>query len=648
MSNIDFEGSLNPEQYRAVTAPDGPTLVLAAAGTGKTRTLVYRVAHAVEGGTAPDRILLLTFTNRAAAEMMERAKGLVGSAVSGVWGGTFHHMANRILRRHASALGYPSDYSILDRDDSKKLIATCIRNRDLKQKEFPKPEVLMGIFSSAANTRTPVAGIVEDKLRESLADPEDVLRVHAGYEEGKKRLGALDFDDLLVHCLRLFREQSSVLERYREKFRHVLVDEYQDTNVIQADLIDSLGGKHRNVFVVGDDFQSIYGWRGADYRNIMSFPERYSDAAVYKLETNYRSVPEILAVANACIAVNPGQYPKELRPTREPHDLPRLLKVRDGGEQARHISEEIVRLRREGYSYSDICVLYRAHFHAMELQMELTRQNVPFVITSGVRFFEQAHVKDVCCVLRLLESPEDHLAFARLVSMLPGVAERTAANLWKKLGQRYDASVPDCRKALRDSLPATAASIWGTIDPVLQAYHDEDLREDGGEVIHRFLQAFYEQHAANTFENAQNRLDDIRELILYTARFETVRDFLSDVALLTNLDAEVEDLNAAGEGAAVRLSTIHQAKGLEWGVVFLIWASEGMFPSPRALRESPAGEFEERRLFYVAVTRAKDELCMFSPEVRRGRDGSVTYYRPSRFVEEIPADLLREVRGTFI
>ncbi|NQT91701.1 MAG: UvrD-helicase domain-containing protein, partial [Lentisphaerae bacterium] len=563
------------------------------------------------------------------------------------WGGTFHHMTNRILRRNAAALGYRSDYTILDRDDSKKLINTCIRNRDLKQKEFPKPEVLLGIFSAATNTRTPVADLVEKRLHDSCADPEDVLRVHRAYEEGKKRLGSLDFDDLLVHCLRLFREKPAVLERYREQFRHVLVDEYQDTNVIQMELVDCLGSKHRNVFVVGDDFQSIYGWRGADYRNIMSFPERYTDAAVYKLETNYRSVPEILAVANACIAVNPGQYPKELRATRESHDLPLLLKVRDGGEQARHIAEDIVRLRREGYAHSDICILYRAHFHAMEVQMEFTRQNVPYVITSGVRFFEQAHIKDVCCVLRLLDNPEDQLAFSRLVSMLPGVAERTAANVWKKLGQSYDASAADARKALCKALPAAAASLWGSIEPVLEAYHAENLNGDGGEVIHRFVQAFYEEHAVNAFENAENRLDDIRELILYTARFETVREFLSDVALLTNLDATGENLNTS-EGDAVRLSTIHQAKGLEWGVVFLIWATEGMFPSPRSLRESPVGEFEERRLFYVAVTRAKDELCMSAPEVRRARDGSVTYYRPSRFLEEIPRELVREIRGTFV
>jgi len=478
-------------------------------------------------------------------------------------------------------------------------------------------------------------------------DTRDILRVHDAYEQRKRAMNAMDFDDLLINCLRLFREHREIRERYQTQFQHVLVDEYQDTNTIQAQLVDHIVEKNRNVLVVGDDFQSIYSWRGADYRNIMSFPKRYADARTYKLETNYRSVPEILAVANACIAGNPEQFQKTLRAVRDAHKKPVVARMRDGDEQARYVLSQVVTLRGQGYKLSDIAVLYRAHYHAMEMQMLLARERIPFVITSGVRFFEQAHIKDVCFVLRILENPADEVAFIRLLRMLPGVGEKTATTLWEKMGRRFDAQDPAGRRRLRQMLKPSAITVWNTIEPVLAAYRDEGLSDDGGEVIHRFTQAFYEQHGANTFEDFQERrLDEIQELILYTANFESVERFLSDVALLTNLDSEVEKLHDA-DNEALRLTTVHQAKGLEWPVVILLWATDGMFPSSRSLKEA-CGESEERRLFYVAVTRAKDELHLCMPEVRRNRDGGVLYCPPSRFVEEIPVHLLRTVRPTLI
>jgi len=647
MHKIDFSGSLNPEQLEAVTAPDGPMLVLAAAGTGKTRTLVYRVAYLVENGVSPERILLLTFTNKAAREMMERAEHLVGGAVSGIWGGTFHHMANRILRRHARAAGYETDFTILDRDDSRKLVAECIKDRNLDVRGFPRADVLLSLFSAAVNTRRPMQEVIDRKLGEHGEWNGDILRIHEGYEKNKQRLGAMDFDDLLVNCLRLLKENAGLLGRYQEQFLHVLVDEYQDTNIIQVELVDSIAEKNGNVFVVGDDFQSIYGWRGADFRNLVSFPERHAGAGIYKLEANYRSVPEILEVANACIAGNPGQFPKQLRAMREGHRKPVVLKMRDGGEQARHVVENMVAMRREGYKLSQIAVLYRAHFHAMQLQMELARENIPHVVTSGVRFFEQAHIKDVCSILRVLEGPGDEIAFRRLLCMLPGVGERTAAKTWGKLGGAFHAGDAGQVRALASALPRGAVKPWKSIEPILAAYTQEGLHEDGGEVLHRFVAAFYEEYAAAAYEDAQDRLDDIREMVLYTAKFESVQGFLSDVALLTNLDAEEENLGYEA-GEAVRLSTVHQAKGLEWPVVIILWATDGMFPSARTIKESENGEAEERRLFYVAVTRARDELRLCVPEVRRGRDGIPVYCRPSRFVEEIPRDLVEEVRAGFI
>jgi DNA helicase-2/ATP-dependent DNA helicase PcrA len=646
---VDLHSSLNPEQFAAATAPDGPVLVLAAAGTGKTRTLVHRVAHLVGRGVPADRILLLTFTNRAAQEMLERARALVPSGVGGIWGGTFHHMANRILRRHAPLVGYKADFSILDRDDSESLIAEAVKDLGLGGKEFPRKSVLMSLFSSSANSGRPLNALLERRYAEFDADPEDITRVYQTYVACKKQLDSMDFDDLLVQCLKLLADHAGVRESYQERFLHVLVDEYQDTNTLQAQIVDRIAGQRRNIMAVGDDFQSIYGWRGADYRNILSFPKKYAGALQYKLETNYRSTPEILAVANACIAGNPLQFQKTLRATRPPRRRPKVFHIRDGEAQARIVVEQIRALCRSGYKQADITVLYRAHFHAMELQIALTQERIPFTITSGIRFFEQAHIKDVCSLLRILTSPEDELAFTRLFGLFPGVGPKTASSLWKKLGNRFDAAAPGSRELVALSLRPVAKKSWDAVAEIMTAYFDEGLEEDPGEVMHRFLKAFYEEHAVNTFDDDERRVEEINELILYTARFGDAREFLSDVALLTNLDAESEQL-AGAESERLRLSTVHQAKGLEWPVVIILWATEGMFPSARTLAESDGseGEAEERRLFYVAVTRAKDELLLCAPEVRRTRDGGIMPCEPSRFLNELPPGLVENVRLSFI
>ncbi|MBN1268548.1 MAG: ATP-dependent helicase [Kiritimatiellae bacterium] len=646
VSGIDFQKELNEEQRAAVLAPDGPVLVIAAAGTGKTRTLTYRVAHLVERGVDTNRILLLTFTNRAAHEMLERAQGLVGEAVGGLWGGTFHHMANRILRRHAPVLGYGADYTILDQDDARSLLRACADELDLLGKHFPKPDVLLSVFGLAASTEREIRDVAGEHFEHHEIDLEDVLRVYDAYQGRKVKLNAMDFDDLLANARRLFAEHEEVLDRYRERFLHVLVDEYQDTNTVQAALVDALASCHRNLLVVGDDFQSIYSWRGANFRNILSFPKRYADARVFKLVTNYRSVPEILDVANACIAGNPEQFQKVLRAVRESYHRPVLAAVRDGGEQARFVIERIARLRREGYSARQIVVLYRSHFHAMELQMELTRQRMPYIITSGVRFFEQAHIKDVCAVPRLLKNPADELSFLRLLGLLHRVGKRTAAKLWDGLGRRFNALDDGDRKKMRERLPAAARAEWKTIETVLDDYQHETLEQNPAEVIQRFVNQFYDEYAVETFDNYARRVEDLQELAVYATQFKTVDAFLSEMALLTNLDAEADDPHAEHD-ETIRLSTIHQAKGLEWSVVFVLWLTDGMFPSGRSLNDD-GGEAEERRLFYVATTRAKDELYLCVPEVRRSRDGDVDYCTPSRFVEEIPADLMQRESVGFI
>lgn len=635
-TGVPFEKALNAEQLAAVQAPDGPVLIIAAAGTGKTRTLIYRVAWLVERGIDPDRILLLTFTNRAAREMLDRARGLVGEGVSGLWGGTFHHMANRMLRRHAEAIGYRSDYTILDQDDSRTIVRAAADELDLLGKHFPKPDVLLDVYGLAASREVSVESIARQRFGSHDIDIGDVGRVHALYEKKKRESNAMDFDDLLINGLRLFRENQSILAHYRERFMHIMVDEYQDTNVIQAAWVDCLAAERRNILVVGDDFQSIYSWRGADFRNIMNFPSRYPGAGIFKLETNYRSVPGILDVANACIAGNPDQFQKTLRATRCATRPPTLARLRDGEQQALYVVDRIRRLRAAGRSLNEIVVLYRAHYHALELQLLLARERIPFQITSGMRFFEQAHIKDACALLRLAANPDDELSFARLLQLFPKVGKKTCSKIWEKMGRRFDARDAAARKALESALPVAARRSWQDLEELFAL-----LDGPPSALIERFLSSFYDQYAVETFDNYPRRVEDIGELVLFTERFESTADFLSEMALLTNLDTEAQELSDQSE-EVVRLSTIHQAKGLEWPVVFLLWLSDGMFPSSRSL-EDDSGDAEERRLFYVATTRAKDELFLCVPALRRARDGGVQFYSPSRFVTELPPSLIQEV-----
>ncbi len=639
---IPFEQELNEEQFAAVSAPDGPVLVIAAAGTGKTRTLTYRVAWLVERGIDPRNILLLTFTNRAAREMLDRARALVGDSVSGLWGGTFHHMANRILRRHAGGLGYKNDYTILDQDDARRLVKTCTQELGLADKHVPKPDVLLSLYGYAAGTERALERLAGARFEHTPIDVDDILKVHAAYEQRKRTLNAMDFDDLLVNGLRLFREHPGLLEQYRARFEHTLVDEYQDTNTIQASWVDLVAGPDGNLLVVGDDFQSIYSWRGANFRNIISFPERYAKARMYKLVTNYRSVPEILGLANACIAGNPEQFQKTLQAVRDPYQKPVLARMRDGRAQANWVIERIRALRAEGYRMSDMVVLYRSHFHALEMQLELAQAELPYLITSGVRFFEQAHIKDACALLRLFSNPGDELAFQRLLSLWPRIGQKTAVKIWNAMGQRCDLRKDATRRRISDMLPPAAREAWNAVDLIASEYEKDELALDPGEVIYRFTKQYYEVYAKETFDNASRRLEDIEELINYTSRFESVDDFLGEVALLTNLDAEPDPVEEAGADDYVRLSTVHQAKGLEWRVVFVLWMAEGMFPAGRALNETE-DDSEERRLFYVAVTRAKDELYLCLPRTRRLRDGGTNHLLPSRFIEELPSNLMAQV-----
>ena len=644
---MNFQEELNEEQYAAVTASDGPALVVAAAGTGKTRTLIYRLAYLVrEKGIQPWEVLLLTFTNKAAKEMLERASKLIESESDRGFdrgmSGTFHSFSNRLLRKHAGLIGFGNDFSILDSDDSKKLVRSCMDDLKVEKKNFPKPDVILSLLGVTSGRMGDLGAAVTDHFELTDVNAEQVLAVLERYQARKKEQNAMDFDDLLAYALKLLDEHEEVRSYYQQMFRYVLVDEYQDTNAIQEQLVRQLVCGHGNLMVVGDDFQSIYSWRGADYRNFLDFEKRYPDATTYKLQTNYRSTPEILDVANSVIAGNPEQFQKELRPVRASQAQPHLFRPRDGSIQARYVIEKAKELSRKGMKLSEICVLYRSHFHAMELQMELSRASLPYVLTSGVRFFEQAHIKDVCAVLKLLANPSDEMAFTRLVEMFPKVGPKTALKIFRKCGGRVNFQRAETIEEVTAALPKAALEDWGNIAPIFAAYREENLQGDPGEVIFRFVKEYYSEFMVENFDNHKYRQEDIDGLIDFTAKFETTEEFLSEIALQSNVDGEVASESEA-PADAIRLSTVHQAKGLEWKAVFILFACEDMFPSKKAAEES--GDAEERRLFYVAVTRAEDELFICAPMVRRQRDGGIIFLDPSRFISEIPPEMLDEVAG---
>src|SRR5437868_8380159 len=418
-----FRSELNDEQFRVVTSPPKAALVVAGAGTGKTRAITYRVAYLIEQGVSPQRIMLATFTNRAAREMLRRVEGLTGSQnVHRVWGGTFHRIANMLLRRHATSIGYDQNYSILDSEDARDLLNLCIDDAaiDTKKKRFPKAEVLQDILSYATNTDTPIENVIIGKYPYFELLTAQIKRVEFVYQQRKRERNVMDYDDLLLNMKRLLVERPEIADVYAEQFQHILVDEYQDTNRLQAELIDLLAVKHRNVMVVGDDAQSIFAWRGAEFTNIYEFPKRYPEAVVYKLETNYRSTPEILGLANTSIACNRKQFPKILQAVKKSRDFkPALVPCSNVEQQSAFIASRILELRDEGVSLEEIAVMYRSHYHSLELQLELTRRGIPYRVRSGVRFFEQAHIKDVISYLRVIVNPRDELAWKRILRLIP-------------------------------------------------------------------------------------------------------------------------------------------------------------------------------------------------------------------------------------
>jgi DNA helicase-2/ATP-dependent DNA helicase PcrA len=649
---IDYAKELNEQQLAAVTAPPGPALVIAGAGSGKTRTLTFRVAYLLEQGVPPEKILLLTFTNKAAREMMRRVNDILGQDLSALWGGTFHSIGNRILRKHAPKLGLRPDFTILDREDTKDLIKAAIDEAkiDVTKTRFPKPDVIGDIISMSLNISKSIPETIREFYRAHDEIAGEIERVSGLYSARKIAANVVDFDDLLSLWLKLLREDAEALELYQRRFQFVMVDEYQDTNSLQGEIIDLLAARHKNVTVVGDDSQSIYSWRGANFLNILEFPKRYPGAQVFKIEMNYRSTPEILNVANAAIAGNARQYPKHLTAARKSGEKPALVACSDASQQAAFVAQRILELRDEGTNLNDMAVLYRSHFHALELQLELTRRNIPFTITSGIRFFEQAHVKDVAAYLKLAINPQDELSFKRVVRLLPGIGGKGADKLWQVFqGEWKEVRVIDTPTPLAAALqrtskaaPKKALVAWAQFSATMAQLEEPGLRNNPGKMIRLVLDAVYEDYLEETYPNYSVRKEDIEQLANFAGQFDSMENFLTQLALLSNVEAEEENV-ATDDDEKLKLSSIHQAKGLEFNVVFVIMLCEGLFPSGRSMDEAESLE-EERRLFYVAVTRAKDELYLTYPIVRFTRGEGASMMQESRFIGEIPKELLEEWR----
>lgn len=662
---IDFRDELNDEQYAAVTAPDGPALVLAGAGSGKTRTLTYRVAYLIlERRIDPRDLLLLTFTNKAAREMVDRVMSLTDARYPPSWGGTFHSVGGRILRKHGAKVGLESNYTILDAGDADSLLTAVIKEDDklfTKNKENPKPKVIHGLISYARNTRQPIRVAAEERFPWSKGLPGAVERFAMLYEKRKLEMQVADYDDLLVYWLKLLEEHEDVRQFYQYTFRHVLVDEYQDTNSLQSEIIDLIA-PHHNIMAVGDDAQCIYTWRGADFENIRSFPERHPETRIYKIVKNYRSTPQILALANSVLAAQPvgSGYEKELVPDRDPSVPPYVVPVMDTRQQADFIISRIEGLYDQGYQLGDIAVLYRAHFQALDLQLEFSRRSIPFVITSGVKFFEQAHIRDFVAQLRFISNPQDVQALDRLMCLLPRVGPATvrkilkaalkhvqaagrenlqrADNLFEGAAERADERLIAAlgREDVVGKMPADAredfSQLVATLDELDRMLRDRERAPSPAEIIERGIEGWYGDFIRNAYTDADRRREDLESLIGFAQRFPTMPELLAQLVLL---NAETSDRGVEIGNDAVRMTTVHQAKGLEYPIVFVISCADELFPLRRAIEEGDVEE--ERRLFYVAVTRAKDELYLCFPMLNSGRGGPIRM-EPSRFIQEIPPD----------
>lgn len=634
---IKYDEALNRQQLTAATAGAGPVLVVAGAGTGKTRTLVYRVAYLVETGTPPEEIVLLTFTRRAAREMISRASVLLDGRCQRVRGGTFHSFCLAILRQHATEIGYPNNFTILDSSDSADvvdIVRSGFRIR-MDRRRFPRKRTIQSIISAVRNRDTTLKETIENRYPQFIQFIDVLGEISEAYARYKREHGLMDYDDLLIHTLFLLDENEDVRDHVAGRCRHVLVDEYQDTNQSQAALVRAFSSVHRNVTVVGDDAQSIYRFRGADFRNILSFPSQYSQTKTLKLEHNYRSTQRILDLANHVISKARHKFKKELFTEKEGGELPVLVQAPDPKFESRFVAQMILELREQGTPLNQIAVLFRNGFNSFDLEVELNRCGIPFVKYGGMKLSEAAHVKDVLAHLKVLENARDSVSWNRILQLLEGIGPKTAHRLieWMESAGAESFKLDESRISPR--YIELLKVLFGLLRGLLAG--ESTLTEQLEKIVSYYEPILKRIH----YEDYPKRLQDLEHFIGLAESFSDRATLLSSMALdpieLTAIDTEpLQD-----DEPPLILSTIHSAKGLEFNTVFLIHALDGIIPSAYSVGDPEALD-EELRLLYVAVTRAAERLFISYPMVQYRRFDGQYFATPSRFLDNIPTELLDE------
>ena len=644
----NWKDELNLAQKEAVMYGDGPLLVIAGAGTGKTKTLAGRVAWLIENGTSPDRILLLTFTRRAATEMLQRATQLSGQSSTGkVWGGTFHATANRLLRQYGRAINLPPEFTVMDQSDSADLmnIVRSDLGHHKSKRRFPNKNTLISVYSRVVNSRTKLKQVLQKHFPWCEDDYEGVREIFGKYRDQKREQHVLDYDDLLLYWSALNRAES-VASTLANRFDYILVDEYQDTNTIQAEILEGLcpaSRAKRNIMVVGDDAQSIYSFRAATVENIIEFPEKFEGTKVIKLEENYRSVQPILDASNAVMELAEQGYEKTLYSNRKSHHKPKLITCRDEDDQSTVLVDAILKKLEEGVALKKQAVLFRAGWHSDRLEVELTRRNVPFVKFGGLKFVEAAHVKDMLGILRILENPDDELSWFRVLQLMDGVGPVTARKIIQNLKQTGASEQAGRLRNLVDNPPVVPAAARAEFDAFRSMIRDCIQADSGGESglapssqVER-IRKFYQPIFTRVYDNPTVRVRDLDQLEQVAGGYQSRSQFLTDLTL--DPPSATQDLaqDPLLDEDYLILSTIHSAKGCEWDSVSIIHTADGMIPSDMACGTVEEIE-EERRLLYVAMTRARDSLDIYCP-LRYYKHGSRfgdthTYAQLTRFIPD--------------
>ena len=632
--SIPYKNVLNAAQYEAVTTLQGPLLVIAGAGSGKTRTLTYRVARLVEEGVPPGSILLLTFTRKASMEMLRRAAALLDQRCEKVAGGTFHSFGNLILKRYAQKLGFESGFNILDRADAEDVI-NLLRARlklNVKERRFARKRTIANIYSKAVNKVVSIDKLILEDYPHFAKDAPGLLRLYEAYQAYKKNHALMDYDDLLVGMKTLLEDHQDVGETLSQIYRYIMVDEYQDTNKIQADIVRLLAATHNNVMAVGDDSQSIYAFRGANFGNIMDFPKVFPGTKFIKLEENYRSTQPILNLSNVIIDRAREKYTKVLFTRKKDGVPPALVAADDEHGQSQFVVQRILELREEGVPLGDIAVLFRSSYHAFDLEIELGRRNIPFVKVGGFKFMETAHIKDLLAHMRILANPQDSVSWHRVLLLLESIGPKAADEIF----QGVVSSGRGVAGLVAIEPRPRYAKAFERFRQALEGLEAERLAV--AEVGTRLVE-YYQPVLERKFDDYPKRAKDLEHLVMIMERYNGLKEFLSDMALEPP-SASIDDVLAPDyDDEQLVLSTIHSAKGLEWHSVFVIWALEGRFPAMYAVRSDEEME-EELRLMYVAATRAKENLYFSYPINIYDRGVGMVLSRPSRFIEGIDEDIL--------